>query len=178
MPKIIPDVREHILESARRQLTEKGFSGLSLRGVASDCGIAVGTTYNYFSSKADLASAVMKDDWDHVLENLGNDDSAREAVCSIYRAIHTFSLDYGQLIEQRRRELSPEIFARQHNRLVDSLSQKLDEVMKRFGIKETRSYLSLAAEMILAASARKDTKDEDFVEMTNRLFDGTKVNYA
>lgn len=178
MPKIIPDVRKHILESARRQLIESGFSGLSLRGVAADCGIALGTTYNYFSSKADLASAVMKEDWDRVINSIGeNEADVKEAVCNIYRAIHAFTKDYGSLIREGNKA-SPEKARDEHTRLVEDLTLKLKEVLHKYGYDETDSYLSLAAELILAASTHEGVKDEDFADMTERLFDGTKVDYA
>ena len=65
MPKIIPNIRSRILQSARRQLAEGGYPSLSLRGVAKDCGIALGTTYHYFQNKQDLAIEVLREDWNN-----------------------------------------------------------------------------------------------------------------
>ena len=50
MPKIIDEAREKILSAAKHTLLGQGYSVLSLRGVARQCGIAVGTIYNYFES--------------------------------------------------------------------------------------------------------------------------------
>ena len=50
MPKIIANVREQIIEVAKRQIEELGYENTTIRSVAKGCGIAVGTVYNYFSS--------------------------------------------------------------------------------------------------------------------------------
>ena len=63
MPKIIKDPEERILQAARKRLLDSDLSSFSLRGVASDCGIAVGTIYNYFKDKESLMAAVMAQDW-------------------------------------------------------------------------------------------------------------------
>ena len=51
MPKLIPDAKNNILSIAKKQLFMKGYNGLIIREVAEQCGLAVGTIYNYFSSK-------------------------------------------------------------------------------------------------------------------------------
>ena len=51
MPKIIENIREKLLEEARRQVMDQGYSTMTIRSVASVCGVGVGTVYNYFESK-------------------------------------------------------------------------------------------------------------------------------
>ena len=51
MPKIIENIREKLLEEARRQVMEEGYEAMTIRSVAGACGVGVGTVYNYFSSK-------------------------------------------------------------------------------------------------------------------------------
>ncbi|WP_051545029.1 TetR/AcrR family transcriptional regulator [Butyrivibrio sp. MC2021] len=63
MPKIIENLREQIVEEAKKQLMEGGYGKTTIRSVASACGIGVGTVYNYFKSKELLISAFMLDDW-------------------------------------------------------------------------------------------------------------------
>ena len=46
MPKIIEDVENRILRAARERLLGGDLSSFSARGIAEDCGIAVGTIYN------------------------------------------------------------------------------------------------------------------------------------
>ena len=63
MPKIIENIKEQIIEEAKRQLFENGYSQTTIRSVATACGIGVGTMYNYFSSKDMLISSFMLEDW-------------------------------------------------------------------------------------------------------------------
>ena len=51
MPKILESVREQLLETARAQIERNGYANTTIRSVAAECGIAVGTVYNYFPSK-------------------------------------------------------------------------------------------------------------------------------
>ena len=62
MPKIIENIKEQIIEEAKRQLFENGYAKTTIRSVAKACGIGVGTIYNYFPSKEMLISAFMLDD--------------------------------------------------------------------------------------------------------------------
>lgn len=63
MPKIIENLREQIVEEARKQLMEGGYGKTTIRSVAAACNIGVGTVYNYFKSKELMISAFMLDDW-------------------------------------------------------------------------------------------------------------------
>lgn len=63
MPKIIENVRESLIQEAKKQITEHGYSAFSIRAVAKACGIATGTVYNYFESKEMLVASFMAEDW-------------------------------------------------------------------------------------------------------------------
>lgn len=56
MPKILENIRELLLQEAKRQVFENGYSSLTIRSVAGACGIGVGTVYNYFESKDALVA--------------------------------------------------------------------------------------------------------------------------
>lgn len=58
--------REDILEVCRGIVREQGLSGISMRTVASACGIAPGTLYNYFPGKNALVLAVTADIWSDI----------------------------------------------------------------------------------------------------------------
>jgi len=63
MPKIIENIREKLLEEAKRQVRELGYSSMTIRSVATACGVGTGTVYNYFPSKDMLIASFMLDDW-------------------------------------------------------------------------------------------------------------------
>lgn len=63
MPKIIENLKMRLVEEARRQVLHDGYSAMTIRSVAKECGVGVGTVYNYFPSKDDLVAAFMLEDW-------------------------------------------------------------------------------------------------------------------
>ena len=67
MPKIIENVREKLIEEARRQVAEQGYAKTTIRSIAGACGLATGTVYNYFPSKDVLFAAFMLADWEKCL---------------------------------------------------------------------------------------------------------------
>lgn len=180
MPKIIPDVRNRILKSARKQLIESGFNGLSLRGVATECGIAVGTTYNYFSSKSELANVVMENDWKDVIAHTGTKkgevSTAAEGVTAIYHAIHEFINQYSTVIDQERSSsASLKTVRAGYPKLTSQIKDVLNDTLESFGYHETESCLMLEAELIIAASLSETAHEADFADLTRRVFEGTKV---
>lgn len=63
MPKIIENLENRLIDEARKQIQEQGYSAVTIRSVANACGVGVGTVYNYFTSKDDLLAAYMLQDW-------------------------------------------------------------------------------------------------------------------
>ena len=63
MPKIIAGLRERLLEEAERQLTEGGYGKMTIRAVARECRVAVGTVYNYFAGKEEFVAYALLARW-------------------------------------------------------------------------------------------------------------------
>lgn len=86
MPKIIDNLAQRLTEEARRQVNEVGYSALNIRTVAKNCGVGVGTVYNYFPSKEALAASFLAEDWMQSLSRLhtaaqsGQIDAVMEAI--------------------------------------------------------------------------------------------------
>lgn len=64
MPKIIDNPRELILNEAKEILYKEGYKSISIRRVAKECDIAVGTIYNYFPTKKELIVEMMANFWE------------------------------------------------------------------------------------------------------------------
>ena len=96
MPKIIENVREQLLAVARKQTRERGYAGMTIRSVASECGLAVGTVYNYFKSKDMLIASFMIEDWDATMRGINERGvkDARELLFGLYTALKSFAGDY------------------------------------------------------------------------------------
>ena len=93
MPKIIPELRERFLLSAKQRLLRD--HDLTIRQIAQDCETAVGTVYNYFPSKESLLAAVMMEDWrtclNRMLTEASAEDTALEALHRTTDALSWFS---------------------------------------------------------------------------------------
>ena len=63
MPKIIENLESRLLEEAKKQIEEAGYGAMTIRSVARECGVGVGTVYNYFSSKEELVATHLLADW-------------------------------------------------------------------------------------------------------------------
>ena len=63
MPKIIENLNQKLMEEVRRQIRENGYSAITVRSVASACGVGIGTVYNYYPSKEALVAACILEDW-------------------------------------------------------------------------------------------------------------------
>ena len=68
MPKIIENLPERLQSAARRQIEEAGYSAMTVRSVAKECGVGVGTVYNYYPSKEALVAAFLLVDWRQTME--------------------------------------------------------------------------------------------------------------
>lgn len=88
MPKIIENLPERLLEEARRQIEESGFSAMTIRSVAKGCGVGVGTVYNYYPSKEALVASFMVDDWKKCVETIQACADEAQELEPVLRIIH------------------------------------------------------------------------------------------
>lgn len=75
MAKKAATSKETLVQSAREIAYREGIGKLSIRRLAAENGVAIGTVYNYFPSKADLVAEVLADFWKQVFH--GSMDSFR-----------------------------------------------------------------------------------------------------
>ena len=59
---------EEILKVSCGIVAKKGIAAVNMRTVASECGIALGSLYNYFSSKSELLSATIEAVWKDIFQ--------------------------------------------------------------------------------------------------------------
>ncbi len=55
--------KEEILKTSRELIRQQGWPAVSIRSVASACGVSVGSIYNYFDSKAALVGDTVESVW-------------------------------------------------------------------------------------------------------------------
>jgi AcrR family transcriptional regulator len=110
MPKYIANLRERITETARRQLLDGGYSTMTIRSISEECGIAVGTVYNYYKSKDDIIATFMLADWLEITADMKkNVDAAQspgEAVDAVNAGLEKFISIYSSLPEDEKARAS------------------------------------------------------------------------
>lgn len=88
--------REEIMRVSRKIVSEKGLPALNMRALAKECGIALGTLYNYYSDKDELVVAAIESVWQDILEKSAPDSGVRfsQYVTQIYARILSGLKDY------------------------------------------------------------------------------------
>ena len=72
MPKIIENLDEEISKTALALFRDNSYQNVSMRKIASEVGIAVGTLYNYYPNKWELYIEVFEESWRETYEILIN----------------------------------------------------------------------------------------------------------
>ena len=174
MPKVIENIRESIIQAAKDTLLTDGYDRLSLRGVSRQCNIAVGTIYNYFSSKLDLIAAVMLEDWTRQTEKMHKDcagaENAEAGIRSIFLNIREFALLYQDVwnMSMHSKEVRDEMLNGRSRRqmLIEQLVGMIRALFERFRI----SYDSILPHFI-ATSLLTYVMEPDFdYEQINKVF--------
>ena len=70
MPKLILNIEERILLSAKELFYEKGYDQVNMKEISKRADIAVGTLYNYFPNKNSLYLLVLENSWNITFEKL------------------------------------------------------------------------------------------------------------
>lgn len=72
MPKIIENLDEEIAKTALELFKDNPYQNVSMREIASEVGIAVGTLYNYYPNKWELYINVFEESWRETYQILKN----------------------------------------------------------------------------------------------------------
>ena len=114
--------REDILSVSRELIRSRGWEAVNIRAVAAADGVAVGSIYNYFGSKAELAEATVESVWREIFHSPG-DNSAFSDVQSCIMWIY-------DRMEQGSRD-SPGLFTLHSMSFVSGGENKGRAVMQR-----------------------------------------------
>lgn len=175
VPKIIEDLHDRILAQAEKELFEKGYSSMTMRGVAEGCGIAVGTVYNYYKSKDVLVAQIMLRDWVRIMNTVKlhceSSISIHEAFHEMYNGVVEFSDTYGSVWRQYGKDISVRReMPMQFDWLIKQLSDILKEVLVRCHNEEDEYMPVFLSEILLNTATKKDFEYENIARLLYRIF--------
>lgn len=157
MPKIIENVREQLLSVAKKQIEELGYANTTIRSVAAECGLAVGTVYNYFRSKDMLIASFVLDDWNEYLKRLRGDEftDARGALRAIYDALGDFSAKHGTLFSDPD---AARVFSAVSSERHKALRSQISEIIRRICAEDADGFTAdfIAEALLTWTVAGKD----------------------
>ena len=170
MPKIIENIRERLLEEAKRQVREQGYSSMTIRSVATACGVGTGTVYNYFPSKDMLVASFMLEDWMQSIQVIskGCEDaqSVKDALYCTYQELLKYKEKYMNLFADENAEASYAASFMQRHHL---LREQLAEPIKIWTRKQDRVDATFLAEFIAENMLTLTIAGKDFETIASVL---------
>lgn len=148
--------REEIMLACRKIVAEQGLPALNMRTLAKECGIALGTLYNYYSDKDELVIAATESVWQDILGDNKPENGIRftQYVAHIYGHILCGLKDY------------PDFFAAHSMSVAESAKGKAHSTMERcFGKICEGLHAALLADENIDRSVFSDTfRRENLIE--------------
>ena len=126
MPKIIENVREQLLAVAKKQIEERGYANTTIRSVAGECGLAVGTVYNYFKSKDMLIATFVVEDWNSYLSDIRKArlSDPEATLRTIYNTLIDFSEQHASLFrDPDAAKVYTAVFSERHKTLRSQIAE-------------------------------------------------------
>lgn len=180
MPKVIENMREMILKTAKNTLLSEGYDRLSLRWVSRQCNIAVGTIYNYFPSKIALITAIMLEEWTDQTEKIknacANAENAESGIQSIFANLREFALLYQDVwnLAMHSKEVRDEMANGRSRRqlLIEQLAVMISALLERFEMPCEPFLPHFIAASLLAYIVEPDFDYEQINRIFKRIFYG------
>lgn len=170
MPKIIENIREKLLAEAKRQVSESGYSSMTIRSVATACGVGTGTVYNYFPSKDMLVASFMLEDWmvciQKITEGTAQAESVKDALYCMYQELLKYKEKYTNLFSDENAEASYSASSMQRHHL---LREQLADPLKIWTRKQDKVDASFLAEFVAENMLTLTMAGKDFEQITSVL---------
>ena len=170
MPKIIENIREKLLAEAKRQVSESGYSAMTIRSVATACGVGTGTVYNYFPSKDMLVASFMLEDWMECIQAISGGTAhatdVKEALYCMYQELLKYKEKYTNLFTDENAEASYNASFMQRHHL---LREQLADPLKIWTAKQTEVDASFLAEFVAENMLTLTMAGKDFESIASIL---------
>ncbi|MDO5293441.1 MAG: TetR/AcrR family transcriptional regulator [bacterium] len=159
MPKVIENLRETLLQEARKEMFEEGYQTFNIRQVAARCQVAVGTVYNYFPSKEMLAATIILEDWMKSLRQMKQktkeETDLETGLEIIYQELLAFEQLYHQIFISSTAIYSKYGSRKRHQKLREQLEQPIKQVVLQTKGETDPFIITFIAENLLGASQER-----------------------
>lgn len=166
MPKIIENIRDQLMLEAKRQIAEQGYKCTTIRSVASGCGVAVGTVYNYFSSKDMLIASFILQDWVDCVRSISAQpkEDPRRYLEFIHISLQKFAENHRALFaDKEAAKAFNAAFSERHRQLRSQLAELIIPIAKE---SFTAEYI---AEALLTWTMAGKSFDEIYALLPDRI---------
>ncbi len=165
MPKIIENIKERLLNEAKKQIAENGYAKTTIRSVAIACELGTGTVYNYFKSKDHLIATFMAEDWLSLLGKLKESAPADDKALlkSIFNVLIEFSENHKSLFCDKDAEKAfMSVFSERHKQLRSQLAEIIIPICNKNGIENGGFMSEYIAESLLTWTIAGKSFDEQY----------------
>lgn len=80
--------REQIFTAAKNIANREGLKKVTIRSVAAECGVSIGSVYNHYETKGELVFEVARDYWQSIFDREQLDKLPREDFCEFVGALY------------------------------------------------------------------------------------------
>lgn len=145
MPKTFEDLKTTIFSEAKNIVLTEGIEQLNMRKVATNCGVAVGTLYNYYPTKEGLLSELMYNYWLEFIGGVQNiiqeDQNFHEKLKQIYLLLEQFTETFlDTWVNMNKKSRYTEKNSDKKREIVLYLIQLIEEMLINY-LKENEKHL-------------------------------------
>lgn len=172
MPKIIENVRSLLIEEAKNQIAEKGYGKTTIRSIASACGLAVGTVYNYFPSKDMLIASFMAEEWQKCLCRMRNAEgsSAYDIILSVYSGFIDYMGKHTDLFSDKEAaKVFATVFSERHKQLRSQIAEIIAPACESASVTDKAFLAEFIAESLLSWSVAGKSFEEQYSVISQLL---------
>ena len=174
--------KEAILSVSKKIAIETGLNSINMRTVAKRCGVAVGSVYNYFPSKADLIAATVEIFWEDILHLtkqcehsqsfIGYVEGLFQTICKgseEYPSFFTFhSMSFAADEKEKGREVMEQHFSLIKSGMIQSLLSDLNVRIGAFNNLPREKYVDFIFSNILSILIKKESSCDFLLEIIRR----------
>ncbi len=164
MPKILLNSEKKLLEAAKEIIEKEGVDNLSMKRLAQQTDMAVGTIYNYFPDKNAILIRIVTEDW-HALENTllasyGDLKTFSEGIRLLYDRFLRFSQTLQPIFSSFTSHGNATYYA-SYSSFIEEGAKLLEALANHFSLSFIASRYPLAAAMFSYAIHYPDTPYEE-----------------